>query len=476
MNDIKKNYIYNLLYEIFVLAFPMILVPYTSKVLGATAIGVYSYANSIVNYFMMFGMLGISSYGSRKIAKSRETKEKVSVTFFEIYAIQFVLLCLMLILYLLYILFFVKENIGITVMQTLFLLANFFDFGWVFSGLEKFKVNLSRNIFFKLLTFALILIFVKTPQDLWKYTLILSISTLICNLYWIKEIKKEVILKKVSYQEIKPNLKPIFLLFIPILSKSIYQSMDKIMLGSLTTMTEVGLYEQAAKFLKIPWIFVSALSTVMIPRNTKLIVNHEQDKVLKSIEKSIYYIMLIILPIIFGLLAISDLAIPYLLGEEFQKSSTILKILLISNLFVDFSYVIKSEYMVPHEKDNIYIGSTLVGAILNVFLNFILIPRYSSIGVAYATLITEFFVMLYQLGKVRKELPLWKYILRLRPILLKCLIMFLIVKWLGNLKVSINMRLITQICVGVFIYGLLNLKDIFKILNIKRMERKLGKE
>ena len=58
MKSIKKNYIYNLTYQILALMAPLITTPYVSRVLGAEAIGEYSYAYSIVYYFMLAAILG----------------------------------------------------------------------------------------------------------------------------------------------------------------------------------------------------------------------------------------------------------------------------------------------------------------------------------------------------------------------------------------------------------------------------------
>ena len=65
MSDIKKNFIYNIVYQILIMIIPLITMPYVSRVLGSTGIGTYSYTYSIVYYFMMFAMLGFNNYGNR---------------------------------------------------------------------------------------------------------------------------------------------------------------------------------------------------------------------------------------------------------------------------------------------------------------------------------------------------------------------------------------------------------------------------
>ena len=83
-NSVKKNYIYNLIYQILVIILPLITAPYISRVLGAENIGIYSYTTSISAYFILFGSLGISLYAQREIAYHQDNKKKNSKTFLEI--------------------------------------------------------------------------------------------------------------------------------------------------------------------------------------------------------------------------------------------------------------------------------------------------------------------------------------------------------------------------------------------------------
>ena len=96
---LKKNFIYNTIYQIFTLILPMITVPYISRVLGPEGVGVYSYTNAYAQYFILLGMVGISLYGNRQIAYTKNDKEKMSKEFWNIYALQVMTTTLSLILY-----------------------------------------------------------------------------------------------------------------------------------------------------------------------------------------------------------------------------------------------------------------------------------------------------------------------------------------------------------------------------------------
>ena len=294
MSKSRKDYIYNLLYQIFNLLFPIILTPYTSRVLGAKCIGIYSYIFTFVSYFTMFSILGISNLGSRLIAKNKDDLESISKTFFSLYYIQLFMSLLMTLLYFIFSFLFLKDNLNIALIQSIFIFSSIFDVWWLFNGLEKFKLNIIKNMLVKISTLILIFIFVKNENDLWIYTLIMVSSTLIINLLWWIFLKKEIKFVKVEFKDIKKNIKPSLLLFLPILFQSIYTSMDKLMLGTMTTMIEVGLYEQAAKFMKIPYAFTNALSYVMLPKNSNLVKKNKniEDNMKKSFEFIMFLILL----------------------------------------------------------------------------------------------------------------------------------------------------------------------------------------
>ena len=88
MKSIKKNYIYNLTYQILALMAPLITTPYVSRVLGAEAIGEYSYAYSIVYYFMLAAILGTATYAEREISFCQDDRTKRSARFWDLFFLR----------------------------------------------------------------------------------------------------------------------------------------------------------------------------------------------------------------------------------------------------------------------------------------------------------------------------------------------------------------------------------------------------
>ena len=99
--SIKKNYIYNLTYQIIALIIPLITTPYISRVLQADGVGTYSYIYSIITYFVLFGSLGVMMYGQREIAYIQDNKEQRTRVFWEIVFFRFVTMLISLVTYML---------------------------------------------------------------------------------------------------------------------------------------------------------------------------------------------------------------------------------------------------------------------------------------------------------------------------------------------------------------------------------------
>ena len=130
MAGVKKNIVWQSLYQVLMIAVPLIISPYVSRVLGPTHMGVYSYYYTIATYFGFFIMLGVGNYGNKTIAKAGSDKKEVSKTFWNIYAVQFVSGVLCIFIYL-----FSQcngENDIIAKIQILMLVSSMFDINWLF--------------------------------------------------------------------------------------------------------------------------------------------------------------------------------------------------------------------------------------------------------------------------------------------------------------------------------------------------------
>lgn len=454
--SVKKNIIYNVTYQFLILFLPLVTTPYISRVIGAEGVGVYSYTYSIANYFILFAMLGLSNYGSRSIATVRDDKVKLSETFFNIYGLQFITAVTMVILYLGYTIFFVSDYLEIAYVQLLFILSTIIDINWFFFGLEQFKLTVIRNTIIKILTVLSIFIFVKDSNDLIVYTLIMALGTFFSQMMLWPFMKRYIIWVKPTFKGIKSHLKPNLILFIPVLAISIYKIMDKIMLGILTSTIQVGYYENSEKIISIPINIITALGVVMLPRMTNLNTIGDNESFKRYIEISLKFVMFIAIGSSIGLIGISPNFIPIFLGDEFKSCIMVVSLLAITVLFISWANVIRTQYLIPRKKDDIYIKSTLLGALVNVIANLIFIPLYGAVGAVIGTILAEASVALYQTFKVRKELDIDKYFANSCLYIIPVICMYLCIISLRNITENIILNLLIQIMVGGMSYVILS--------------------
>lgn len=461
----KKNFIYNIFYQILSILLPLITTPYIARVIGPEGVGQQSYTYSIANYFVLFAMLGVNNHGNRSIAMVRDDKEKLSKKFMNIFLLKAITSIIMIIFYTIYICYVAKEYKLLLLIQALYIISALLDINWFFFGLEKFKLTVIRNTIIRLLSVLAIFIFVKDSNDLYGYSLILAISGIVSQLILWRYLKEYISFVKVELKNIFKELKPTLILFIPVLAISIYQIMDKIMLGSMSGVIQVGFYENSEKIMRIPLSVIIALGTVMLPKVCNLKSKGENSQIKKYIRVSLDYAMFMAIGSMFGLIGMSGVLIPIFLGDEFKECIPIVAILAITILFVSWANVIRTQYLIPNKKDKVYIVSTVLGAIVNFIINFVLIPRYGAMGAAIGTIFAEATVAIYQTIKIREELEITNYLKRVAFYMIPGIIMCIVLKYLGSILGVSFISSIILVSIGGLIYGIIGIGYMIKIKN-----------
>ena len=135
---VVKNYLYNAFYQIFVLLVPLATTPYLSRVLGPEGVGVNSYTNSIIQYFILAGSIGISIYGNRQIAFVRDNKKEMTKTFYEIFILRIITIAIAYGAFLIFLLM-VSEYKAYYIAQSISIIAAAFDISWFFMALKIFS-------------------------------------------------------------------------------------------------------------------------------------------------------------------------------------------------------------------------------------------------------------------------------------------------------------------------------------------------
>lgn len=465
MKSITKNYLYNTVYTVLNIILPLVTAPYLSRVLGTEGIGIFTFYFAIAQWFALVAKLGLTNYGTRFIAGVRDDEDKLKKHFSEIYMMQLLMTFIVSVIYLLFTLF-IAENKQLSALFAIWIASVIFDTDWFLFGLEEFRSAALRSCAVKIITTASVFVFVRSIDDLWKYALITAISYAGGYLYlWLK-CRKYVSFGLVKWKKVADHIKPCFLLMIPTIALSIYRSMDKVMLGSISTMSETGLYENAEKLIYALCSFIASLGVVMMPRMSNLAAKKDKEKSETFIEKSLIFLMFLSIGMCFGLLSISNSLIPILYGDSFIGSIPLLNLLAVTLIFIAWGNVIRTQFVIPNKKDSIYIGSISFGAVCNLIVNAILIPHYGALGACIGTIAAELSVPLYQFVLLRKQLLYRKYFMNTIFFFFSGIVMFCLCKYI-ELKLSTGFTtMVIQIIIGAILYGSFSLLYLKKRLNM----------
>jgi O-antigen/teichoic acid export membrane protein len=446
------NYFYQVMYEMLVLLLPFITSPYIARVVGKEGLGEYTFSYSVAYFFVLFANLGIKNYGNRIIAKSRDDQKQLNMIFTNVYFVHFIASIFSIGCYVIYVLIFAVERLY-CIIQIFYVISVLFDVSWFYFGIERFKLTVARDTFIKLMTVVLIFLCVKNRSDLWIYCLIMAGGQFASQLFLWVPLRKYVSFVKPNMHEMMLHIRPLFVLFIPAVAVSLYKYMDKIMIGTLSDKAELGIYENAEKVVNIPLTIIGSFGTVMLPRMSNLFSNDKTEQVKVYISSSMKYVMCLAMALSFGLAAVGMVFAPVFWGEDFYFSGRIIMELSVTVPFIAFANVIRTQFLIPNEKDKEYLSSILVGALLNILFNMLYIPKMGAAGAALGTIVAEISVCIVQCFVVRKKLPLYSYLKKTIPYLIIGILMFVCVFKFGSLNEANLRTLLIQIVIGVGIYS-----------------------
>ena len=474
--SIKKNYIYNLLYQILALIVPLITAPYTSRVFGPEGVGIQSYTNSILAYFTLFAALGTASYGQREIARNRKDKQKISQLFWEIELLSMITTGVAIVFWVIMIMRSFRYTPYYLVL-TISIVAVAFDISWFFSGFEMFQYIVLRNSIVKIAGIILLFSVVKGKNDLLLYMALIAATGLAGNISMWTYLPK--LLQKTSLKSLNifSHLEYTVTYFIPTIASSIYTVMDKTMIGIITSETENGYYEQATKIIRMEQTLLLSLNTVMTSRMSHLFAQGKTEEIKQKILKSFDFLLYMAIPLMFGTIVIAKRFVHWFFGSEYSRTAIIMHFLCPLPLIICISNVLGSHYLTPSGQRVRSSKGIVAGACVNFALNLVLIPELAAVGAAIASLVAET-VISFVYVRMSKGYITWKNLWdKSWKRLAAGGIMMIIVHVIGNLIEKDIVATLVQIICAVLIYGLalLILRDDFEKNYLSLIRAKIRK-
>ena len=304
--SISQNFFFQYAYQILILVIPLVLAPYLSRALRETALGVFSYANSIAAYFVAMSMLGIARHGQRIISENANDDIKLRKSFWSLFTVHIIVSIISLLIYLAFVVFFIKDNKTIFTIELLYVASAIFDITWLFYGLENFKSVVIKNALIKIFECICVFIFVKQPNDLGIYAFINATSILIGQAIMIPQAVKAVRPIKFTKEDVRKHIKPLLVFSISVIASFMYTVFDKTLLGIMSTKENVAFYEYSNKIVNVPKTIIGVTGTVMFPRACRLAAEGNVAGQKKYIKYSYFITSFLGMASLFGLMGIAD--------------------------------------------------------------------------------------------------------------------------------------------------------------------------
>lgn len=407
--SIKVNSILNIIKTISSIIFPLITFPYISRVLQPENVGKVNFGLSFVSYFSLIASLGITTYAIRECSAVRDDKKKLGKTASEIFSIN---VCTTVIAYTLLfsslILFRKLDSYRtLIIIQSTTILFTTWGADWLNSAMEDFKYITIRTIVFQFISLVLMFICVKAPVDYLKYAAIMVLSSSGASLANVVYRRKYCSIRFTKEMRLNVHFKPIILLFVMILTQNIFSNADTTMLGLMKGDFEVGIYSTAYKIKNIILQVTASLLWVVMPRLSLRFSEGDYTKINLMLKKVLGVMVIVGFPCIAGSIVLSSEIIEIVGGVEYAQSKLPLVILMLSFAIDIFGgSFLGNMVCLPGKQEQIFMEACCFAAVVNVVLNYVLIPYGGASAAAFTSGISSLIIFAWLLIKKDKRIKL----------------------------------------------------------------------
>ncbi len=451
------NVIWNVIYRIVAVAVPLVFSMYSSRIFSADGVGQIAFAQNIMTYFTTIAILGIPNYGTKKIGalqSNREERNKVFSELFIINAISSLACCVAFYTMLLSV--STLRNNWLMWIFGLQIVFNILNFDWVYQGSEDYKYVAICSTITKLLSVGFLFVFVTGAENIAVYVAILCFSNV--GYYILNFVKLH---KYVSFSfsglKLTRHLKTIFILLASSCATELYTLLDTTMVGAMCTKADLGYYTNAVKVVRTVFALISAPCAVYLPRLSECYNNEKKEEYNRLACQGLKLALFLSIPCFFGVLLVSDSAIPLLFGGGFEPAVVTLNILAVLIPVFSIAFICGHMILMATNNEKRIMQAAIIGALVNIVLNFLLIWLIGYNGAAVASVISEIVVTVvliyYAYRNVKYKFPI-KYLV----VCLVAAVVFYGVGWIIRVFVHrLMLRFVITVPISVIIYFVITL-------------------
>jgi len=413
VHNVARNSIYHFSGQVFSKGFFFLTTVYLARKLGASEYGQFAFAYGLVTLLSVLTKFGLDLLTSSDVGEKPERAAQYFT------ASLIIRMSLSAILFVVLLLFVPVLKKGSEVNHLIFLLATAMVFQSVagastslFEAFQSFGYRSILNLFMFGFVFCAVLIvnhqnagLIRTGHAFAAAALIYSmIAIILCERKITKfgDFPGFSFLKELFQKALPLGLSEIFI--------GIYYRADTVLLSLFDTDNVVGWYDAAYTFVYGLRLLPVSVAMVLLPGLSRTFSEDEKEGI-RSYKLAIRYSAMAGFLLTFLVAAFSGFCVRIVFGRQYEPSSDVLPIL-IWTCAIMFINAFQGIFLVISRQRNAFFQATAVGALSNIFLNLVLIPKYSMYGAAWATVISEFFVFLISADNLSRYVP-WKNLLSL---------------------------------------------------------------
>lgn len=391
--SIKKNFAYKSLLIVSTYLMSFITFPYVSRVLGVEGIGLVSFVDNTVNYFLLFSTMGVGILGVREIAAIKNDQGQCNRVFSNILGmnIGFTLLTLLCYYACIFLVPDFRQYKELFYIGSAKILFTAFLVEWFFTGIENFRYITLRSLLVKLLYVIAVFVWIRSKGDYILY-FVLTVSVVVfnavVNMVYSRKYVKICVSDLLSGKYVRQNLS----LGIYALMTSMYLTFNVMFLGFVSNNVEVGYYTTAFKLYSVILGFFTAFTNVMLPRMSALLAEGEKERFSLLIDKSFEAMCTFSIPMILCSMVLAPQIIYVLSGSGYEGAILPMRIIMPAILFVGIAQVLAVQVLMPMRKDKVLFIASVLGALVSLLINLFLAPRMYSVGTGIVLLCSEFAV------------------------------------------------------------------------------------
>lgn len=403
--NIRHNLAYSALLTMSTYLVPLILFPYISRVLGIENIGRIDTIDNLMDYCILFSMMGLTSVGIREIAKNKDNPETLGQTFTDLFALN---LCSTLLIAAVFgVAVWLSPRlqdygllVGIGLCK---LIANLFWIEWLYTGLEDFRYITLRSLILRTLFVISVFLLVRTQCDAAVYYALfvgITVGNAVCNWYH----KRTYLHWDLRRAHLRRYLIPFFMLGLFAMLSAFYTKLSLPVLSFLTDDHEAGSYATATRVFQVIIALVSALAGVMIPRMSVLMKEGQFDQVRSYTDTSFRLLFWFAAPVICFTEIFAPDIIRIFAGSGFDDAILPMRIVMLQLIVVGAEQIVVRQLLIPYRSDRAIVRAGILGVAVWLALTIALVPLWHSVGTCIVWIAAELTVLVVATIETRRSL------------------------------------------------------------------------